>query len=152
MTIEGGVTQYIFIHRENGEDCAISSSWIRHSSNKRTPFERRSPIVLIRLSECCMIYFTLKYWHRRSLAVAINRLQTCSQTYRELVATAIDCRREACNRCSAFSMTDYSPSHGDRMYHARHSRRAEQPRDLTTLPTSSDLRVVVKSCDTSELP
>ena len=53
-----------------------------------------------------------------SPAIAINGLQTCSQTYRELVATALDCRRPACNRYSAFPMTDYSPSHGDRTYYA----------------------------------
>ena len=29
--------------RENWKDCAISSSWIRQSSNKRTPFERCTP-------------------------------------------------------------------------------------------------------------
>ena len=53
-----------------------------------------------------------------SPAVAINGLQTTSQTYRELVATAIDCRRPACNRYSTFPMTDYSPNHDDCTYHA----------------------------------
>ena len=75
--------------------------------------------------------------------VAVNGLQTCSQTYQELVATAIDRRRPACNQDSAFPMTDYSPSHGDRTYHAEiidipvPVPRVEKPRDLTTLPTSS---------------
>ena len=40
-------TQYISSasHRENWKDCAISSSWIRLSSNKRTSFDRCSPPV-----------------------------------------------------------------------------------------------------------
>ena len=45
-------------HRENWKDCAISSSWIRQSSNKRTSFERCTPAIE-RLIECCTFYFTL---------------------------------------------------------------------------------------------
>ena len=51
-----------------------------------------------------------------SPAVTINGLQTCSQTYRELVDTAIDCRRPACTQYSTLTMTDYRPSHGYHTY------------------------------------
>ena len=72
----------------------------------------------IRLSKSCMFFISRSNTGTGVLsspAVAIKGLQTRSQTYRELVATAIDCRRPACNRYSAFPMTDYSPS---LMYHA----------------------------------
>ena len=109
MTIEGGRDTHSEFssaaHRENWKDCAVSRSWIRQSSNKE-----------LHSVECCMFLF-----HALILAPAFSHhqqskvLQTRSQTYRELVATAIDCRRPACNWYSAFSMTDYSSS---LMYHA----------------------------------
>ena len=50
VTIEGGRDAHSehrtfssAAHRENWKDCAISSSWIRQSSNKITPFERCTP-------------------------------------------------------------------------------------------------------------
>ena len=77
-----------------------------------------------------------------SPAITVSGLQTRSLTYLELVATTVDRGWPACNRHSTISMTDYSTSHCDRTLHAEiidipERTRSEQPRDLTTLPTSS---------------
>ena len=83
-----------------------------------------------------------------SPAITVNGLQTYSLAYLELVATTVDCGWPSCNRHSKILMTDYSSSHGDRMLHAKiidipERARSEQPRDLTTLLTSSNFRLTL---------
>ena len=74
-----------------------------------------------------------------------------SLTYRELVATTIDCRSLAINRCSKFKLTNYSSSmmitHFTYTFQCEQS--CEQLCDLTTLLT---FYIIIINSERNELP